>query len=337
MVYSVKSRRFDKYEAMRQGFDQLMDIEPVTIQQDHEYPEWIRNSAVCHIDGAGWSLRELSNSDRERLITNIRKAFPDMKRGGSGKPKEYDGKPKTMLFAMRRRIENDKILIFIHWERDWKRGRDRDIEAELLLFWKDKHNYTGYRAVLEAIENIVTITQPKSWLSYVEIALDTMVDILAQYVHRTTLLKKVRAREYFHHSGGYMKVKAGISASADNWYQGAETSQIQLHSHMMTNQVPDPVTHRHIYRLELRLREKKIETYGPNSIKTIVDNMKMIFGDNVLWRKPDHRKFKDGDAELLKEAPVAYWIQQCLQRGVKHRDARRNYCVQAEPIPYMIV
>lgn len=337
----MKSKRFDKYVAMQEGMESLIELKPMRITQRSDYIDWIRTSVVGHLDGLCWRLLKFSDKDRRNLAKNIRVVFPDMGKGGSYEPEEYEKKPKIQWFMQRRKLENKYIQIFIDWKRDWKRSPDSPIEGEVRLFWKDKFNYSGYHAVAEMMEQVITVTQVQSWLGYAEIALDTLVPAFAEYIHGKTLLRKVRQEQYFHWSNDAHLQLAGIDPSADGWYQGAEFAGRQLHGHMITNQPVDKKTGRHLYRLELRLREIRKSTpigdYGPNSVKTVIEHQERIIRDNIMWREPNPDKMSQEDVTRFTGKPVVYWVYSLIQRTgtnkVPHRDARRSYVREAKALP----
>jgi hypothetical protein len=337
----MKSRRFDNYE--RVAFDtDLWTLEPLTVEQNPNYVKWIRSSVVCHMDRCSWALRTFTERDRHRLIENMRKVFPALGKAQDGYHPDYLRKPRLCLFRRQTRISNKNIQVFIDWGRDYKRSPSRDVDGEISLYWMDKTNYSGYQQVLREMEHVVTVTQPRSWLCFAEIDLDTLDKILAQYMHNRVLLKSGRSNQLFHYSNAERRIKGGISLQADNWYQNAETSDIQVHSHLITNYPVDKGTGRPLYRLEIRLREKRIERLGACSIQTVISNQAKIVQDNLYWKdvKKDRiRSVATNDAELraLENLPVIYWVWLCVQRGITNRLSRRDYCIETKALPFKIV
>lgn len=329
----IKRDRFTDNIPMQESMEPLIEIIPVVIEQDNQYIEWIRNSVVAHLDSLGWSFETFAREDKKRLVDNLRKLFPDLGRGGTGTPSDYKKGCRTAFFANQSRYHNDKIEIFIRWDRDMRKSPAHRAKAEVRLNWLDKFNYSGYRTVAYAVEECLMITKLNGcWLSYAEIALDTLVGLLAEYMHQRVLLTDVRENQYFHHSWKMEDVIPGIDSDADNWYQGNREKPRHLYSHMMTNYPMDRMMNRHIYRLELRFREIRqgnpFFRYGGNSVKYLWEHKDKILEEQLMWREPNPERMSDWEKREFANKAVIEWVIYLMGRlgdkRVKHRDARRR-------------
>jgi hypothetical protein len=312
-------------------------IDPLDLVQNHGYLNWLKTGLVGHLDLVRWEIKHFTKEDRQRFIEIYRDVLPCGCNPHDGA--HPDHRWKRGIFERQTLIRTETMGLCINWKRDYRRQPLKEAGAEIVAHWNKKYDYTAYHAYLRRMEEMMTALGLQWWLSYAELAQDTVSPDVGTYLFKHAILKNGNSDQLMWWDDTARVMKAGTNRRAHNHYQNNGKSIKQLCCHIKTrpDDYFDEELQSFIRRAELRIKKPVIERYGRCIVDTVIENQKMTWNDHLLWRQIHRRQLRTLRMSLkkrkeLEEGFVIHAVNQLVQRGISNSEARQKWVLPIERI-----
>jgi hypothetical protein len=253
----------------------------------------------------------------DNIVEDLKVILGNVSQKDTTNPKYYES--GRVLYRRMKMLDYGDGQVMLLYDRDFRRAGYLPNLCSLTMTWKNKADYRGYHERLLDIDGILDKHLVAWHVKEAELALDTQDPVLGKMLHRSAVLRGVKAQQVFHWDDDRREVVEGCSRNGNHTYQGTRHENRQLHGYVKDY---DGMT---IYRTELTLRRDYLWRKRINSHRDLIATGEQVFMENVLLKEPKLLKRSPQYQALITvnpdiaEYPTVELIRNLVGLGV-HRD-----------------